>query len=160
MKRVSDEAETGLKRSNSWPMTMVMMNNEADKASLKYKSNYTKISGKNPQSKRLQQQQSNTEWIKKLNFFVAKTKIKPTIVSKTSRSVGPSGRAVQGVGLRSLLCCDRGFESHRRHGCLSVVSVVCCQVEVSATDWSLVQRSPTECGVSLCVIKKPRNRGG
>jgi hypothetical protein len=31
---------------------------------------------------------------------------------------------------------------------LSVVSVVCCQVEVSATSWSLVQRSPTECGVS------------
>ena len=30
-------------------------------------------------------------------------------------------------------------------GCLSVVSVVCCQVEVSAPGWSLVQRSPTEC---------------
>jgi hypothetical protein len=43
---------------------------------------------------------------------------------------------------------------------LSVLSVVCCQVEVSATDWSLVQRSPTECGASLCVIKKPRKRGG
>jgi hypothetical protein len=28
------------------------------------------------------------------------------------------------------------------------VSVVCCQVEVSATSWSLVQRSPTDCGVS------------
>ena len=40
-----------------------------------------------------------------------------------------------------------------------VVSVVCCQVEVSATDWSLVQRSPTDCGASLCVIKKPRKRG-
>jgi hypothetical protein len=41
---------------------------------------------------------------------------------------------------------------------LSVVSVVCCQVEVSATDWSLVQRSPTDCDASLCVIKKPRTR--
>ena len=41
-----------------------------------------------------------------------------------------------------------------------VVRVVCCQVEVSATDWSLVQRSPTDCGASLCVIKKPRKRGG
>jgi hypothetical protein len=40
---------------------------------------------------------------------------------------------------------------------LSIVSVVCCQVEVSATNWSLVQRSPTECGVSKkCVIVKPR----
>ena len=38
--------------------------------------------------------------------------------------------------------------------------VVCCQVEVSATYWSLVQRSPTDCGVSMCVIKKPRKRGG
>ena len=27
------------------------------------------------------------------------------------------------------------------------VSVVCCQVEVSASSWSLVQMSPTECGV-------------
>jgi hypothetical protein len=46
------------------------------------------------------------------------------------------------------------------HGCLSVVSVVCCQVEVSATSWSLVQRSPTDCGVSQCVITKPCGRGG
>jgi hypothetical protein len=34
-----------------------------------------------------------------------------------------------------------------------VVNVVCCLVEVSATDWSFVQRSPTDCGASLCVIK-------
>ena len=27
---------------------------------------------------------------------------------------------------------------------------LCCQAEVSAKDWSLVQRSPTECGVSVC----------
>jgi hypothetical protein len=41
--------------------------------------------------------------------------------------------------------------------CLSVVSVVCFLVDVSATSWSLVQRSPTECGVSkMCVIMKPR----
>jgi hypothetical protein len=29
-----------------------------------------------------------------------------------------------------------------------IVSVVCCQVEVSASGWSLVQSSPTDCGVS------------
>ena len=62
--------------------------------------------------------------------------------------------------LRPLACWDCGFESHRGHECLSVVSAVCCQVEVSATDWSLVQRSRTYCGASLCVIKKPRKRGG
>ena len=32
-----------------------------------------------------------------------------------------------------LACRDLGFESHRGHGYLSVVSVVCCQVEVSVT---------------------------
>jgi hypothetical protein len=37
---------------------------------------------------------------------------------------------------------------------------VVCQVEVSATSRSLVQKSPTECGASLCVITKPLERGG
>jgi hypothetical protein len=36
---------------------------------------------------------------------------------------------------------------------------VCCQAQVSATGRSLVQRSPTDCAVSLRVIKKPRARG-
>jgi hypothetical protein len=35
-------------------------------------------------------------------------------------------------------------------GSLCSVRVMCCQVEVSASGWSLVQRSPTECGVSEC----------
>jgi len=52
------------------------------------------------------------------------------------------------------------------HGCLSVVSVLCCQVEVSATNWSLVQRSPTDCGASLMCdletswIRRPWPNGG
>jgi hypothetical protein len=37
-----------------------------------------------------------------------------------------------------------------------LVCFVCCQVEV----WSLVQRSPTDCSASLCVIIKLRGRGG
>jgi len=32
------------------------------------------------------------------------------------------------------------------------VSVLCCQVQVSAMSWLVVQRSPTDCGASLCVI--------
>ena len=28
--------------------------------------------------------------------------------------------------------------------------VLCCQVEVSASGWSLIQRTPTKCGVSEC----------
>jgi hypothetical protein len=31
---------------------------------------------------------------------------------------------------------------------------------LSAASWSLVQRSPTDCGSSLCVISKSRERGG
>jgi hypothetical protein len=42
----------------------------------------------------------------------------------------------------------RLFGLHIRIPPLSLVSIVCCQVEVSATGWSLVQRSPAECGVS------------
>jgi hypothetical protein len=42
--------------------------------------------------------------------------------------------------------------------CRWVLCVV--QVEVSATSWSLVQKSPKECGPSLRVIKKPRDWGG
>ena len=61
-------------------------------------------------------------------------------------------RFQQVSGLRPLTCWNRGFESHRGHGYLSVVSVVCCQVEVSATSWSLDQGSPTDCAASLCVI--------
>jgi hypothetical protein len=43
-----------------------------------------------------------------------------------------SDRAVQGIGLRPLAYCDRVFESHREHECLTVECVVFCPVEVSA----------------------------
>jgi hypothetical protein len=34
-----------------------------------------------------------------------------------------------------------------------LLQCLCCQLDVSAMDRSLVQRSPTECGVCLSVIK-------
>jgi len=60
------------------------------------------------------------------------------------RRAGPSDRAVWGVGLRPLACWDCGFESRQGLGCLSLEGFVCYQVEVSQTDWSVVQRSPTK----------------
>jgi hypothetical protein len=54
------------------------------------------------------------------------------------------------MGLQLLACWDCSFESCQRHGCLSVMSVVCGQVEVSPSGRSLIQWSPTECGVSEC----------
>jgi len=46
--------------------------------------------------------------------------------------VGPIGRAVYGVGLRPLASWDLGFEFRRLHGNMSLVSVVCCQIEGTA----------------------------
>jgi hypothetical protein len=52
-------------------------------------------------------------------------------------------------------------KSHRGHVCQSLVIFVCCQVEVSATGWSLVQRSSTDCGVSqMCDHETSTKRGG
>jgi hypothetical protein len=42
----------------------------------------------------------------------------------------PSGRSIEGEGLRPLACWDCGFESRRAPACLSLVNVVFCQVEV------------------------------
>jgi hypothetical protein len=46
-----------------------------------------------------------------------------------------------------------------------LVSVVCCQVEVSASVSLLVQRSPAECDVSVCdreasIMRRLRPTGG
>jgi hypothetical protein len=47
---------------------------------------------------------------------------------------------------------------------VSFVSVVCCQAEVSARGRSLVQRSPSGCGVSECdretsIMRRPFRTG-
>ena len=73
-----------------------------------------------------------------------------------------SGCAVYGVGLRQLACWNCGFESRRRYG---LVSVVCCREEISASGWSLVQRSSTDCGVSECdrevwIMRRPWHTRG
>ena len=61
------------------------------------------------------------------------------------------------MGLQPLAYWDWGFESRRGHGCLSLISVVCCQVEVSAMDRSLrvaIRSAIRPRGL----IAKPRNR--
>ena len=46
----------------------------------------------------------------------------------------PLAAGSEGLGLRPLACWDCGFQSHRgQHGWLYLASVVCCQVEVSAS---------------------------
>ena len=48
------------------------------------------------------------------------------------------------MGLRQLACWDCGFESPLGLASLSLVSVVCCQVEVPASSCSLIQGISTE----------------
>jgi hypothetical protein len=60
-------------------------------------------------------------------------------------------RLIPLTALSRMWVCGRslaGFESRRGHGCPFLVRVGCCQVDVFASDWSPVQRSPTECNVS------------
>ena len=74
-----------------------------------------------------------------------------------SISLSPTDDPITVAALpKASVCClyaywDCGLESRRGHEGLTFASVVCCQVEVSAMSWSLVQSSPTECGVSVCV---------
>jgi len=48
-----------------------------------------------------------------------------------------------------------GFESRQGHVCLSVVSVVCYHVEISAMGLCLIRKSPTSV-VCLSMIVEPR----
>jgi hypothetical protein len=67
------------------------------------------------------------------------------------------------VSLWLLACWNCGFESHGGHGCLSVVSVVCCQVVVSVSGWPLVQRNPTcvaVCNLETSWMWRPWLTGG
>jgi len=65
-----------------------------------------------------------------------------------------------GFGADRFLDCR--FEFRRGQGRLSLVSVVCLQVEVSASGLSLVRRSPTEreCDSEASIMRRPwRSRG-
>jgi len=81
-----------------------------------------------------------------MNFSLTPTPLFCVANLLLSRSQWPRGLRSSSAATRLLKLWVR---IHRGHGCLSVV---CCQVEVSATSWSLVQTSPTDCGASLCVI--------
>ena len=75
---------------------------------------------------------------------------RPIPVSERSK-VRVCGRALAGIA---------GSNPARDTNVLFLVSVVCCQLEISATGRSLVQRSPTDCRVRLCLIYKPEEQGG
>jgi len=80
----------------------------------------------------------------------------PLFPTYSINNVFHSGKYLISWSPWKLSCWDCGFESCQGHGCLSVVSVVRCQVEVSATGWSLIQRVLPSVRVLLSVILKPR----
>ena len=74
--------------------------------------------------------------------------------TRISQRADPIDSEVKGVGLRPLACWDCGFQSRRRHGCLSLVSVVCVVRYTSVRRADRVSRKGlTECGVSECVCE-------
>ena len=70
------------------------------------------------------------------------------------------GRSQWPSGLRRGCAADRllGLRVRIPPGAWMSVCCECCQVKVSATGRSLVQRSPTDCGVSLCDQETSRIR--
>jgi hypothetical protein len=102
-----------------------------------------------------------SEDFRALNVGSGKTEPDRKKVKATSRTQCPRGLR-RGFAAARLLECE--FEYRWVHGCLSLVSFVCYQVEVSVMDRSLVQMSHNECGVSDCdrvtpTTRKPRNPG-
>ena len=82
------------------------------------------------------------------------------IVTATIPMPAPSKASVCVCSLAGIA----GSNHAEEHGCLSLVSVVCCQIGVCAKGRSLVQRSPTECGVSECdrkasIMRRPWPNG-
>jgi len=84
----------------------------------------------------------------------------PLFPTYSINNVFHSGKYLISWSPWKLSCWDCGFESCQGHGCLSLVSFVCCHVVVFAASWLLLQRSATVCGASLCLIYKPREWGG
>ena len=81
-------------------------------------------------------------------------------------SAGPSGRAVSGVGLQPLTDWDCGLESHRGHGCLSVVSVVylsgrgLCDELIPRPEESYLLWCVVVCDLETSWMRRPWPTGG
>ena len=72
-----------------------------------------------------------------------------------SRAIPVAARSMAWVCGRSLVGITGSNPAGGADVCLLWVFFVCCEAEVSATDWSLVQRSPTECVVETSIMRNP-----
>ena len=72
------------------------------------------------------------------------------VTYNAARTIALAARSKACVCSRSLVGIAGSNPAGDIDVCLSAVTVVCFQVELSATSWSLIQRNPIECGVSEC----------
>ena len=99
---------------------------------------------------------ASTYWLLRpwLQACAKKRNIPGNLKSNNQKRYGALYQSQGSRGLRrgsaAAFCWDCGFESRQRHGSLSLMSVLCCQEQVSASGRSLIQRSPTERGVNKC----------
>lgn len=109
----------------------------------------------------------NRSWpwiVESLIFCRINRKVIGNFLEIWKRAADSGSRAVYGVGLQPLACRDCRFESLQGHECLSLLRVVFCRVEVTATGRSLVLRSPTGCTVferdfETSTMRRPRLLG-
>jgi len=82
--------------------------------------------------------------------------MKPAAVFPAGKSFRSSGKnLLQSVVERSIAWTVGSIPAGVMHVCLICL---CCQVEVSASSWSLVQRNPADCGVSECEFETSQKR--
>jgi hypothetical protein len=75
---------------------------------------------------------STTVQQKELNATVTRKLFGSKKHNRTQLLHGLRRKSQASIKFRLLACWECGFESHWGHICLSLMSVVCCQVEVSA----------------------------
>jgi hypothetical protein len=90
-------------------------------------------------------------------------------LSKWQKSVCDGTHGCAGIFSAEMCACYavqitpdwRTFEMSRSrwHGCLCLVNIVCCQVDISATGRLLVRWSRTEWSVAECELETPTTRG-
>jgi len=74
------------------------------------------------------------------------------IAQVIAKQADRDGRAVYGVGIQLLDCCDLGFESRSRYGSLSLVFVSCCAGSGPCDKLITLSGESKRVCVSLCVI--------
>jgi len=90
------------------------------------------------------------------SFLTLRRLVEVIVLSSMDITADTYGRAVEDVGVRPLACCDSGFESRRRHGCISrVLCVVRYRSMRRANHSSIGVRSSVMCLTETSTMRRP-----